>query len=209
MCYDAPMKLAALGLVLSSSLAFADRLAEPAPLEELATAAKCSDKASPWRPWCVVAVDFAKGTGAALPSKNLVGFSVALENGKSVEKALSERVTFVTLGITKNGKATKLRLSDINPENDDEKAAVAAAIAATTMVFKGKATTAKIPKALAEYASSRKGEYDATSSKTAWTWTGKNPSELRKVGKFWAMVETTHNGVWATVLTDAWTADKK
>lgn len=204
------LKHALVILFLFTSIARADRVAEPTQLEELATAAKCTDKASPWRPWCI-ATEFAKGSGAALPKKNLVGITVELEKGKDVASAIRDRVTLVALGITKKGKETKLKLTDVKPENDDENLAVVSAIAAVSTVLKGKAATAKLPKALAEYLSGRPGEYVVTQGKGGWTWEGANPSELRKVGKFWVLIETakTGNGIWATVLTDAWSADKK
>jgi hypothetical protein len=184
--------------------------AEPTQLEELATAAKCTDKASPWRPWCI-ATDFPTGKAAALPSKNLVGITVELEKGKDAADAIRDHVTFVTLAITKSGKQTKVKLTDVKPENDDEKLSVGMAVGATSELLKGKKPTAKLPKELADYASSKTGEYVATQTKTGWTWEGANPSELRKVGKFWVLIETAKkgNGIWATVLTDAWTADKK
>jgi hypothetical protein len=206
------LKHALLILTLFSAAALAERAVEPEPtqLEELAKAAQCTDKASPWRPWCI-ATEFPGGKAAALPSKNLVGITVELEKGKDAAVAIRDKVTFVALAVTKSGKETKVKLTDVKPENDDEKLAVASAVAAVSIVFKGKATTAKLPKALADYAKGRPGEYVATQAKTGWTWEGANPSELRKVGKFWVLIETAKkgNGIWATVLTDAWTADKK
>ena len=58
------IKRLALLLLLVSSPTFAD--AKDPTLAALQTAAKCTDKASPWRPWCIAA-DFEKGTAAELP----------------------------------------------------------------------------------------------------------------------------------------------
>lgn len=201
------MKLAIVMVMMV--LAGSARADEASSLEALKTAAKCSDKASPWRPWCIAA-GFAGGTAAALPKKNLVGMTVELEDGKDFMDALRDHVTFVALAITRDGKVTKVKLTDIKPENDDERTAVAEGVAAAAIVFKGKDKVAKLPKALAEFAKSRTGSYELTNDKKGWKWTGANPSQLRKVGKFWVLIETASSGkgIWATILTDSWTAAK-
>src|SRR5450432_4084106 len=66
-----------------------------AQLDELRAAAKCDDKASVWRPWCIAA-DWSKGTAGDLPKgKVLVGLTIELEQGKSASDALSNKVTLV------------------------------------------------------------------------------------------------------------------
>ena len=172
-------------------------------LGELRSAAKCQDRASPWRPWCI-ATQWATGAAGVLPAgKVLVGMTVALEQGKPASDALSGQVTFVALAVGKDGK---VKLTDVKPTNADEDKAVAEAILATSAVFKGRAATAKLPKELAGYVRTLQGSYAATKKDNAWTWTGASASQLRKVGKFWVVIEVpaAHNGVWATILTDAW-----
>ncbi|HLL22516.1 MAG TPA: hypothetical protein VK427_10310, partial [Kofleriaceae bacterium] len=121
--------LLAAGIGVTS--ARAERVRVPTPLETLAAAAKCDDKASPWRPWCI-ATKFEQGTAAALPSKNLVGLTVALETGKDVATALRDRVTFVALAVTRDGTLAKLKLTDVTPESEAERTQVAEAVAAAT-----------------------------------------------------------------------------
>lgn len=172
-------------------------------LGELRTAAKCQDKASPWRPWCI-ATAWATGAAGTLPAgKVLVGMTVALEQNTPAKDALSHQVTFVALAIGKDGKA---KLTDVNPNSVDEVKAVDEAIVATSAVFKGRAATAKLPKDLADYVRTLEGSYATTKQDNAWTWTGASASQLRKVGKFWVVIEVppARNGVWATILTDAW-----
>ncbi|MBS1121282.1 MAG: hypothetical protein H6Q90_3510 [Deltaproteobacteria bacterium] len=149
-----------------------------ASLGELRTAANCQDKASPWRPWCIAA-EFPSGTAGELPKgKILVGMTVELQQGKDAKQALSDKVSFVALAIDQDGKA---KLTDVKPTSKDEEQAVMESIFNTTAVFKGKGPT-------------------------EWTWTGQTQSRMRKVGAFWVVIEIPKagNGVFATILTDAW-----
>jgi len=174
-----------------------------ASLGELRTAANCQDKASPWRPWCIAA-EFPSGTAGELPKgKILVGMTVELQQGKDAKQALSDKVSFVALAIDQDGKA---KLTDVKPTSKDEEQAVMESIFNTTAVFKGKATTATIPKDMAGYLKTLKGQYATTKGPTEWTWTGQTQSRMRKVGAFWVVIEIPKagNGVFATILTDAW-----
>ncbi|MDQ3369521.1 MAG: hypothetical protein M3680_29180 [Myxococcota bacterium] len=194
-----------LACLTSGSLAFADRPADPVAvaLGELRTAAKCEDKASVWRPWCTAAA-YETGTAGALPrGKVLVGMTIELEQGKSAADALTTKVTFVALAISKDGK---VKLTDVKPTSDAERRSVAEAVAATTLVFKGTAKAAKLPADLAAHFATLRGTYPAKRSGKAWAWTGASASQLRKVGAFWVAIEIpkANNGVFATVLTDAW-----
>ncbi len=203
------MKAAALAILLaSSSLALADK---PAPkvdviatqLDGLKTAAKCADATSPWRPWCI-ATRFATGTVADLPKgKVLVGLSIRLEKGKDLADALSNRVTLAALAIDADGK---VKLTDVTPSNDGESTMIGKAVFNASAVFKGKATSIDVPKELAGYIGTLKGAYAATRTATEWTWTGKSAMHLRKVDKFWVAIEVpdAQDGIFATILTDAW-----
>jgi hypothetical protein len=200
-------RLLALALIfVAAGSARADRY-DPiaASLGALRTAAKCDDKASPWRPWCI-AVDYYSGKPADLPTKNLVGLTIELENGVDVAKALSDKVTLVSFAATRDGKLVKVKLADIKPTNDDEIKSVAEGVMAVSLVFKGKAKVAELPKELASYVAGLTGSYEVTKGPLEWSWTGKNPSTARKVGAFWVVIEIASkgNGIWATILTDQW-----
>ena len=195
-----------LATLLIPTLASAEK-AEPditkGRLDALRTAAKCEDKASVWRPWCIAA-DFETGTAAALPKgKVLVGLTIELEVGKDASKALTGNVSFSALAIGKDGK---VKLTSVKPENADEAIAVAEAVAGAAMVFKGKVKTAKLPKELAGYFKTLEGAYAVTKSGAQWTWTGASTSRLRKVGAHWVVIEVpkANNGIFATIFTDAW-----
>jgi hypothetical protein len=175
------MKLSSMvvvGVLVLAGVAHADK-AEPlaAALTKLGTAAKCSDPASPLRPWCI-AVDFAKGTAI-------------------------NKVTFVAIAI---GKDAKVKLTDVKATSADETKAVMEAVGAAAMVFKGKAEIAKLPKELSDYVKTLQGAYKTKKEKGAIVWKGANSSQLRKVGKFYVVIETASrgNGVWVSILTDAW-----
>ncbi len=197
------MKLIAMVTVVAAlgGVARADK-ADPlaATLTKLAAAAKCSDAASPMRPWCIAA-DFGKGTAPALPRKSLVGMTVELEDGKDVHDALINNVTFVAIAIDKDGK---VKLTDVKATSPEETQAVMESVAAAAMVFKGKADTAKLPKELSDYVKTLKGAYKTKKEKGSIAWKGANASQLRKVGTFYVAIEKADNGIWASILTDSW-----
>ena len=174
-----------------------------ARLNALRIAAKCTDKASPWRPWCIAA-DFDHGTAADLPKgKVLLGMTVELAVGYDVATAMASKVTLTALTVRGDGK---VKVTIVKPETKDEEMTVASAIANLSAVFKGKATMAKLKKDVGDYLKTLKGSYAPTKSGTQWTWAGQSASRLRKVGPFWVVIEVpkAENGIFATILTEAW-----
>lgn len=199
------------GLLLVSSPVLADRPAVPPPpaaatkklLAQLKDAAKCADKASPWRSWCAAA-DFDAAKLGDLPKGTvLIGTTIVLEDGYSVRKALAERVQFVALALDAGGKAL---LTYITPETKDEEKMIAEALFSTAAVLKGKAKRAKLPAELAGHLKTFKGAYAISKSGDGneWRWPSPHPSRMRRAGAFWVVLESAPNGVYATVLTDAW-----
>lgn len=175
-------------------------------LAALGKAAKCEDKASPWRPWCLAVNGWAGGKAEALPTgKVLVGLTVELEDGKDVATALSEAVSLSALAIDKDGK---VKMTMVTPSNDGEKQAIAEAVFNLANLFKGRDTAAKLPKELADYISGLKGAYATTKGKQEWTWKGASAGRARKAGSTWLVVESPEkaNGVWVTILTEQWAA---
>ena len=197
------VSLVLIGIVGLGGVARAEKV-DPltAALTKLGDAAKCSDAASLFRPWCI-AVDFPKGTVPALPRKALVGMTVELEDGKDFHDALINRVTFVAIAVDKDGK---VKLTDVKPTSADETKAMMEAVGAAALVFKGKAETAKLPKELSDYVKTLKGAYKTKKENGSITWKGANSSQLRKVGKFYVVIEKADkgNGIWASILTDTW-----
>ncbi|MBK9031014.1 MAG: hypothetical protein IPL61_06710 [Myxococcales bacterium] len=66
---------------------------------------------------------------------------------------------------------------------------------------------AALPKDLVAYLRTLKGEHAVSKTGPAWTWTGPGTAELRKVGKFWVVIETPSEGAdgrFITILTDRW-----
>jgi hypothetical protein len=195
-------KLIAIVVVATISLGTAIAKDDPATpaLALLGKAANCTDKASPWRPWCI-ALDW--GTGKVeQPKGTLIGLTVELEDNTDFKAALSSKVTMVALAIT----GDKAKLVDIKPTEKGEDVTIGKAVAAVAMVFKGKDKTAILPKDLAGYIATRTGDYKMTKGVTELSWQGKSTARLRKVGAFWVMIErpAAGNGIWVTILTDAW-----
>ncbi len=167
---------------------------------------RCDDATSPWRPWCVAAA-YDTGTAAALPAgKVLVGLTIELETGKDVATALSDKVSFTAWAVGTDGK---VKLTTVKPTSDDESKAVGEAVFATAAVFKAKAKTAKLPTDLAGYVKSLKGAATRTREvRAASGRSGPAPPPRRAQGpaRSARSIETPdkQNGVFATILTDAW-----
>ena len=184
-------------------------------LDELSTAARCTEKASPFRPWCIAADGWATGTAAKLPvGKVLVGITIRRTLAATAPWDLSTDATigFAALVVRRDGPALELRVTDINPTKDDEKPQIASALANVSTVLKGKGSTVKVPPPLAAYLKSlsKKSGHFATKGAAGWTWNaGKDMplGELRKVGKYWVAIETPTTGAdgrFISVFTEKW-----
>ncbi len=184
-------------------------------LGDLSTAARCNEKASPFRPWCIAADGWASGTVVKPPvGKVLVGITIRRTTAATApwDLAADPTIGLAALVVRRDGPAVELRLADINPTKDDEKPQIADALANVSTVLKGKGSTVKVPPPLAAYLKSlsKKSGHVATKGATGWTWSaGKDMplGELRKVGKFWVVIETPTAGAegrFITVLTEKW-----
>ena len=189
---------------VTAGRADADKLSDA--LGKLATAARCSDKASPWRPWCIAATGWATGKPGELPkAKVMLGLTIELQDGKDTAKQLHDAVGLSAF-IVKDGK---VMMRSITPSNDDDKKAIFEAVFTLSSQFKGKSTVAKVPKDLAAYANSLTADYPATKTGGEWTWKGKSAGRARQVGDDWVVVETPdkQDGFFVTILTDAWASE--
>jgi hypothetical protein len=127
-------------------------------LGQLATAANCSNKASPWRPWCIAATGWATGKPGELPKgKVLLGLTIELEDGKDVAKQLSDAVGMSALVIDADGK---VKVTYVTPSNPDEGKTIATAIFNLSSELKGKTASAQVPKDLAGAATSSRSGSD-------------------------------------------------
>jgi len=180
-----------------------------ARLAELATAARCDDPASPLRVWCIAATGWATGEAAELPAGDaaLPGLTVELQDGKPVDQALMDAVTFSALALHAAGGAEMARITMVKPESDDEMKMTMEAVAGLTMVFKGKDATATLPADLSGYLATlpAKADYPVSKGDHGWTWKGGSTGELRKVGDSWVAIETPTRGatgIWVNIFTD-------
>jgi hypothetical protein len=175
-------------------------------LARLADAAKCKNKASPWRAWCP-ATTWAKGKAGALKPGVMAGITVAIAADADVQQALTERVTFVVLAVRRDGKKLVAALRDVKPENDSESEMVAKAVMGVAAVLKGKAKEVVLDKDLRDFADSlvAQASRDVAKTRTGWIWdTDDNHVELRQVGTAWVVIETPKTGGagrFVTVLT--------
>jgi hypothetical protein len=204
------MRALCLVIVLSAGAARADKFDPIAvALGRLHIAAKCDSIATPYQPWCI-AVAYDSGKVGELPAKPLVGLTIAFDLDKDDADTLRDRVSFAALAVSRDGNKTKVKLVDVTPTDAAEQRAVGEAIAGVTAVFKGKATSAVLPNNLATFVRGVAGAYPAARGKNEWSWTGKHASTARQVGDFWVVIELDEGGrgIWATVLTDRWSAGR-
>lgn len=185
-------------------------------LGDLSTAARCTEKASPFRPWCIAADGWATGTAAKLPvGKVLVGITIrrtTAATGSAWDLAADPTIGLASLTVRRDGPALELRITDINPTQDDEKPQIAEALGNLSTVLKGRGNTVLVPPPLAKYLKSlgKKSGHFATKGARGWTWSaGKDMplGELRKVGKFWVAIETPTTGAdgrFISVFTEKW-----
>jgi len=180
-------------------------------LGALDQAAHCVDDKSPLRVWCIAANGWSSGTPAALPvGKVLVGITLARKVAATGAWDLLSDPTIkvAALAVTKVGKVVKVKLTDVEPTSDAEHLMAAQALAAVTITFKG-GKPAVLPKDLKQYLKTlgKRGEHPVAKGAEGWTWTGPGTAELRKVGKFWVVIETTSqgdDGRFITILTERW-----
>lgn len=179
-----------------------------AQLAELATAVGCPSEDAPQRVWCLATDGWAKGKPAKLANGDhvMLGLTIELVKGGSVADELSNSVSVSALALHVAKGKVSARLTNVKPESADEEQAVAEAVAGLAVLYKGKADTAEVPKALYDYAQTlpANADHKAKKGKKGWTFTGESSAELRKVGDVWVAIEVpaAGNGVWVSIFTD-------
>jgi len=186
--------------------------ATEAILGDLHTAARCADRRSPRRHWCIAADGWATGTPADLPvGKVLIGVTLTREvaTATPIDFAGEDAYRFATLSLRRVGDTVEAKLAGIDPGDDDDKRMLKDATTKLAAVLQGRSKVARLPRALAEFTKSgadRPGHV-ITKGARGWTWTAGSATELRKVGKYWVVIETSISGRdtrFITVLTDKW-----
>jgi hypothetical protein len=180
-----------------------------AQLTALAAAANCDDPNSLMRVWCIATTGWATGDASALPEGDTVmaGVTVELEQGKSIEDALIEKVSFSALALHGDGDKRMAKITKVIPENEAEAKTTMEAVIAVTLVFKDKAPVAKLPADIVGYLETlpAQASYEITKRERGWTWEGASSAELRKVGEHWVAIETPTggpSGIFVTIFTD-------
>ena len=179
-----------------------------APLAELAKAVGCPSDSAPQRVWCVATDGWAKGTAAALADGDhvLLGLTIELQQGKSVDDAIQKKVSVSALALrVKKGKVLA-RLTNVMPESAAEEQMVGEAVFGLAAYFKRRAETATAPKDLYDYVQTLppKADHAAKPGKLGWTFSGASAAELRRVGDDWVVIEVPakKDGVWVTIFTE-------
>jgi hypothetical protein len=208
-----PVLAAALALAVSPVAA---KRRNPDPtmriLGDLHVAAGCDDPASPQRVWCIAADGWATGTPGKLPmGKVLIGVTInrTVDATGPWDLNADPTIGLAALAVRHDGAANELRLTDVTPSDDDEKLMLLQTVGNVAAVLKNRQKLVKVPKDLATYLRSlgKKSGHFATKGATGWTWTGESAGELRKVGKFWVVIETPKTGAdgrFITILTEKW-----
>jgi hypothetical protein len=203
-------------LVVSTALvavlfgtAFAEYGRTALTFENVAAAADCDNKASPFRPWCIVK-DWPKGKADA-PTKTLLGLAVEVPTyrmGTGPYKEVLEtkgKIELVAFAVD----GSKITLHRLKPAKGEE-AMFADAVAKVSAVFNAKSKSAAVKKELAARIAKLGALTTATKKATELSWSGERFGELRKVGTLWVAVEgdvdfpAGGDPVRIVILTDAW-----
>jgi len=208
-------RIVLLGLLVAfSATAEAKGKKDPrdAQLAELASAVGCPSQDAPHRVWCVATDGWAKGKPTKIANGDhvLLGLTIELVAGESVEAALSDHVSVSALALHVAKGKVKARLTNVVPESAEEQQMVAGAVAGLAGFLKGKATSAEVPKDLYDYLQTLPAGADhaAKKGKKGWTFKGASTAEVRKVGDLWVVIEVpaAKNGIWVSIFTEQLTA---
>ena len=177
-------------------------------LRELDTAARCRDRRSPHRVWCIPARGYAGGSAAPIAEGDqvLIGLTLELEVGQPVARALTERVSLASLALRSAGGRVTGKIQAIRPSNPGEERELGAAVASVAATLKGMAPRAAVSPGLMGYLATlpARATYPLTQGAQGWTLAGASDAELRRVGEHLVAIETPRSGrgIFVSVFTD-------
>ena len=172
-----------------------------AAFDRLATEVDCTSGKDPLRAWC--AATQTASAGFALPKGDAVyiGISAPLNDKQPVRDALLGGTRISALAFS----GGKLHLTDITPDNEDEKKQLLEVAMSVAAVLKGAAKTVAVPAGLAGFlptlkADAAKAGYPVKdSAKGPAHVKMKNPSRAWKVGEVYVVAEDATDGTWVSV----------
>lgn len=171
-------------------------------LERLVTEVDCKPASKdPLRAWC--AATQTATAGFALPKGNAVylGISAALADKKDVRGALLASTRVSALAFS----GGKLHLTDVTPDNEDEKKQLLEAAASVAAVLKGMSKEVTVNAGLAGYlptlaaGAAEKGFAVKDVAKGPAPFKFHSPGRAYKVGNVYVLFEDEENGAWVSV----------
>ena len=179
----------------------APKAAKGPAFERLGTELDCTGGKDPLRAWCPAARTAGAGFQAPRGEAVYVGISAPLADARGVRDALFAATRVSALAFS-NGK---LRLTDIAPDDDDEKKQLAEVAASVAAVLKGAAKTVAVPAGLAGFlpglkaGAAKDGAPVKDSAKGPATFKFKVPGRVWKVGEVYVVAEDAPDGTWVSV----------
>ncbi|MFT3712276.1 MAG: hypothetical protein QM817_31915 [Archangium sp.] len=159
----------------------------------------------PLRPWCITQLTTDAGFTTPKEGTVLVGLSVPLPASKDVREILLKATRVSALAF----QGGKVKLTDVTPDNDDEKRQLLDVAVQVSMVLKDQADSIAVPKGLSEYlptlaaGAAKSGQTVKNSAKGPATCKFNAPARLWTVQRgaltAYVVAEDTDDGAWINV----------
>jgi hypothetical protein len=179
----------------------APKTAKGPAFERLGSEVDCKSGKDPLRAWCPAANVAGAGFVAPKGDGVLLGISAPLADSEDVRPVLLQATRVSALAYS----GGKLRLTDITPDNEDEKTQLGLVAASVASVLKGSAKKVEVPKGLAGFLPTLKAEAAKSgvpvkdSAKGPAAFTLKFPARAWKVGEVYVVAEDAPDGTWVSV----------
>ena len=178
-----------------------DASAKGPAFERLGKEIDCKGGKDPLRAWC--AATQTASAGFTLPKGDAVylGISAPLNDKLSVREALLAATRVSALAFS----GGKVLLTDITPDNEDEKKQLLEVAMSVSAVLKGAAKTVAVPAGLGGFlptlkqSAAKDGHAVKDSAKGPAHVKMKNPTRAWKVGEVYVIAEDATDGTWVSV----------
>lgn len=169
-------------------------------LRALSLAADCAGPRRPRLPWCVVAEGWPSGTAGNLISKRaLLGLRVQVSESADNRFAILHQTRLAALAIrTDAGRNNRAALTELVPDNDAERAELSAVLPAMQDVLDGSQERVALGTRLYRFIALEGSASNALDEQpNRWRFRGRYPTEIRRVGALWCVVERSRDRPWA------------
>jgi hypothetical protein len=181
------------------------RVGAPAPKgpawERLGKEIDCKSGKDPLRMWCAAANTAGAGFTAPKAATVYLGISAPLSDNHDVRDSVLKGTRVSALAFS----GGKIHLTDITPDNDDEKKDLLRVAISVAAMLKGEGKKLDVSAGLAGFLPSLKdsaaksGAAVKDSPKGPAEFKFKNPSKAWKVGEVYVVAETADDGTWVSV----------